>query len=205
MKSDLWCDCRSFDVLHWAAAFSFNCSVCSLTELNDFYYYKKKNDGEGRWASGNRCCGLTPSIAASLVHKPLKYTPLSVYVRDAFRISTWSLSSGLCFQVHEICTCAYQVHKCQVHFISSAYIYIYIYICMCVCLHVTVHTLSCTSLWECAPDANMAANIVSMCCWTRLMPDTRQLRMLGNPTLSITLWKAPADWRVILHRAWKGR
>ncbi len=28
-----------------------------------------------------------------------KYTPLSVYVRDAFRISTWSLSSGLCFQV----------------------------------------------------------------------------------------------------------
>ncbi len=34
----------------------------------------------------------------SWVHKPLKYTPLSVYVRDAFRISTWSLSSGLCFQ-----------------------------------------------------------------------------------------------------------
>ncbi len=29
----------------------------------------------------------------------LKYTPLSVYVRDAFRISTWSLSRGLCFQV----------------------------------------------------------------------------------------------------------
>ncbi len=28
-----------------------------------------------------------------------KYTPLSVYVREAFRISTWSLSSGLCFQV----------------------------------------------------------------------------------------------------------
>ncbi len=29
--------------------------------------------------------------------KPLKYTLLSV--RDAFRISTWPLSSGLCFQV----------------------------------------------------------------------------------------------------------
>ncbi len=27
--------------------------------------------------------------------KPLKYTPLSVYVRDAFRISTWSLSGSL--------------------------------------------------------------------------------------------------------------
>ncbi len=25
--------------------------------------------------------------------------PLSVYVRDAFRTNTWSLSSGLCFQV----------------------------------------------------------------------------------------------------------
>ncbi len=35
-------DCRLFGVLHWAAAFSFNGSVCSLTELNDFYYYKKK-------------------------------------------------------------------------------------------------------------------------------------------------------------------
>ncbi len=34
----------------------------------------------------------------SCVHKPLKYTPLSVYVRDAFRISTWSLSRELCFQ-----------------------------------------------------------------------------------------------------------
>ncbi len=33
------------------------------------------------------------------VSKPLKYTPLSVYVRKAFRISTWSLSRGLCFQV----------------------------------------------------------------------------------------------------------
>lgn len=68
-----------------------------------------------------------------------------------------------------------------------------------------VHTRSCTSLWEWAPDASMAANIVRMCCWMRLMPDTRQLRMLGNPTLSITLWKAPAKWRVILHRAWEGR
>ncbi len=29
----------------------------------------------------------------------VRYTPLSVYVRDTFRISTWSLSSGLCFQV----------------------------------------------------------------------------------------------------------
>ncbi len=38
-------------------------------------------------------------FANSWVHKPLKYTPLSVYVRDAFRISTWSLSRGLCFQV----------------------------------------------------------------------------------------------------------
>ncbi len=34
------------------------------------------------------------------LRKRLKYTPLSVYVRDAFRISTWSLSSGLFFQVH---------------------------------------------------------------------------------------------------------
>ncbi len=33
------------------------------------------------------------------LRKRLKYTPLSVYVRDAFRISTWSLSSGLFFQV----------------------------------------------------------------------------------------------------------
>ncbi len=33
----------------------------------------------------------------SWVHKPLKFTPLSVYVRDAFRISTWSLSRWLCF------------------------------------------------------------------------------------------------------------
>ncbi len=38
-------------------------------------------------------------FANSWVHKPLKYTPLSVYVRDAYRISTWPLSSGLCFQV----------------------------------------------------------------------------------------------------------
>ncbi len=38
-------------------------------------------------------------FANSWVRKPLKYTPLSVYVRDAFRISTWSLSRGLCFQV----------------------------------------------------------------------------------------------------------
>ncbi len=38
-------------------------------------------------------------FANSWVHKPLKYTPLSVYVRDVFRISTWSLSRGLCFQV----------------------------------------------------------------------------------------------------------
>ncbi len=39
-------------------------------------------------------------FASSRVRKPLKYTPLSVYVGDAFRISTWSLSRGLCFQVH---------------------------------------------------------------------------------------------------------
>ncbi len=38
-------------------------------------------------------------FANSWVHKPLKYTHLSVYVRDAFRISTWSLFSGLCYQV----------------------------------------------------------------------------------------------------------
>ncbi len=28
------------------------------------------------------------------VSKPLKYTPLSVYVRKAFRISTWSLQGS---------------------------------------------------------------------------------------------------------------
>ncbi len=39
------------------------------------------------------------SPGTGLGHPALKYTPLSVYVRDAFRISTWSLSSGLCFQV----------------------------------------------------------------------------------------------------------
>ncbi len=38
-------------------------------------------------------------FANSWVSKPLKYNPVSVYVRDAFRISTWSLSSGLRFQV----------------------------------------------------------------------------------------------------------
>ncbi len=37
-------------------------------------------------------------FANSWVHKPLKYTPLSVYVRDAFRISTWSLSRGFVFK-----------------------------------------------------------------------------------------------------------
>ncbi len=51
---------------------------------------------------GMREVGYTSTklnFANSWVHKPLKYTPLSVYVRDTFRISTWSLSSGLCFQV----------------------------------------------------------------------------------------------------------
>ncbi len=38
-----------------------------------------------------------PHFANNWVRKPLKYTPLSVY---AFRISTWSRSRGLCFQVH---------------------------------------------------------------------------------------------------------
>ncbi len=36
----------------------------------------------------------------SWVCKPLNNTPLSVYVRNAFRISTWSPSRGLCFQMH---------------------------------------------------------------------------------------------------------
>ncbi len=36
------------------------------------------------------------------VRKPLEYTPLPVYVSDTFRISTRSLSSGLCFQVHKL-------------------------------------------------------------------------------------------------------
>ncbi len=40
-----------------------------------------------------------PHFTNSWVRKSLKYSLLSVYVRDAFRISTWSLSSGLCFQV----------------------------------------------------------------------------------------------------------
>ncbi len=31
-----------------------------------------------------------------------KVTPLSVHVRDAFRISTWSLSSGLRFQARNL-------------------------------------------------------------------------------------------------------
>ncbi len=34
--------------------------------------------------------------------KALEYTPLPVYVSDTFRIGTWSLSSGLCFQVHKL-------------------------------------------------------------------------------------------------------
>ncbi len=34
----------------------------------------------------------------SWVHKLLRYTPLSVYVRDSFRISTWSLSRGFVFK-----------------------------------------------------------------------------------------------------------
>ncbi len=37
-------------------------------------------------------------FANSWVRMPLKYTPLSVYVRDAFRISTWSLSGGFVFK-----------------------------------------------------------------------------------------------------------
>ncbi len=37
-------------------------------------------------------------FANSWVHKSLKCTPLSVYVRDAFRISTWSLSRGFVFK-----------------------------------------------------------------------------------------------------------
>ncbi len=40
-----------------------------------------------------------PHFANSWVRKPLKYTYFSVYMRYAFRISTWSLSRGLCFQV----------------------------------------------------------------------------------------------------------
>ncbi len=36
-------------------------------------------------------------FANNCVCKPLKYTPLSVYVREEFRISTRSLFSGLCF------------------------------------------------------------------------------------------------------------
>ncbi len=43
-----------------------------------------------------RYTSTKPHFANSWVRKPLKYTPLSV--RDAFRISTWSLSRGLCFQ-----------------------------------------------------------------------------------------------------------
>ncbi len=41
-------------------------------------------------------------FANSWVCKPLKYTHFSVYVRDAFRISTWSLSRWLCFQVRNM-------------------------------------------------------------------------------------------------------
>ncbi len=37
-----------------------------------------------------RYTSTKPHFANSWVRKPLKYTPLSVYVRDAFRISTWS-------------------------------------------------------------------------------------------------------------------
>ncbi len=56
-----------------------------------------------------------PHFANILMHKHLKYTPLSVYVRDAFRISTWSLSSGLCFHVHNSCAGSYQtaLHYCR--------------------------------------------------------------------------------------------
>lgn len=60
-------------------------------------------------------------------------------------------------------------------------------------MFVCIHTLSCVSLCKCAPDANMVANMVSMCCCTRLIPETKQLRMLGNPTLSITLWNAAVE------------
>ncbi len=52
------------------------------------------NEREVRYTS------TKPHFANSKVCKPFKYTALSVYVRDVFRIRTWSLSSGLCFQVH---------------------------------------------------------------------------------------------------------
>ncbi len=65
-------DCRSFSALHWAAAFSFNCSVCSLTELNDFYYYIKKTitvrDGAavGKWQP---VLWLNTGITANTVYR----------------------------------------------------------------------------------------------------------------------------------------
>ncbi len=54
-KLNLICDARlSFVQCAALKQFSLNCSVCSLTELNYFYYYKKKNlnDGEGRCHGG---------------------------------------------------------------------------------------------------------------------------------------------------------
>ncbi len=41
----------------------------------------------------------TLHFANSWAHKPLKYILRPLSVRDAFRISTWSLSRGLCYQV----------------------------------------------------------------------------------------------------------
>ncbi len=37
--ADLWCDCRLACCIEQPRSV-FNCSVCSLTELNDYYYYK---------------------------------------------------------------------------------------------------------------------------------------------------------------------
>ncbi len=69
MKSNLWCDCRSARCIELPCSV-FNCSVCSLTELNYFYYYKKiKNDGGGRWASDIPVLRINIGITANTVYR----------------------------------------------------------------------------------------------------------------------------------------
>ncbi len=77
----------------------------TIVSQSDTLHHKYGNIMEHLDLCGMREVGYTstkPHFANSWVHKPLKYTLLSVYVRDAFRISTWSLSSGLCFQVSQL-------------------------------------------------------------------------------------------------------
>ncbi len=73
--------------------------ICIINNSFSFRYVTLqiwKYSGMFGFVPNERC--RTHEHKAHLSYSSVR-KPLSVHVRDAFRISTWSLSSGLCFQV----------------------------------------------------------------------------------------------------------